>query len=246
MSPLTRILLRTLGIVLTLVLFALAIAWGYRRAGEPEACRSITYILADGDERVYVFRNELEGMLHSLDIHPVGRRVDQLSLQRIENTVRQHPMVRTAECYITPWHDVRVVITQRVPLLRVQNADGTYLIDTDRRLMQARPAVKDSVLRVTGQVEMTMAAGQLADFAFWLRDNRYWRPRIDHVHIRSAEMAVVLLRDKRQPHVLIGRMDDYEKKLHKLQLFLDKGREATRDKQYTELDLRYAGQVVAR
>lgn len=246
MSPLTRILLRTLGIVLTLVLFALAIAWGYRRAGEPEACRSITYILADGDERVYVFRNELEGMLHSLDIHPVGRRVDQLSLQRIENTVRQHPMVRTAECYITPWHDVRVVITQRVPLLRVQNADGTYLIDTDRRLMQACPAVKDSVLRVTGQVEMTMAAGQLADFAFWLRDNRYWRPRIDHVHIRSAEMAVVLLRDKRQPHVLIGRMDDYEKKLHKLQLFLDKGREATRDKQYTELDLRYAGQVVAR
>lgn len=246
MSPLTRILLRTLGIVLTLVLFALAIAWGYRRAGEPEACRSITYILADGDERVYVFRNELEGMLHSLDIHPVGCRVDQLSLQRIENTVRQHPMVRTAECYITPWHDVRVVITQRVPLLRVQNADGTYLIDTDRRLMQARPAVKDSVLRVTGQVEMTMAAGQLADFAFWLRDNRYWRPRIDHVHIRNAEMAVILLRDKRQPHVLIGRMDDYEKKLHKLQLFLDKGREATRDKQYTELDLRYAGQVVAR
>lgn len=246
MSPLTRILLRTLGIVLTLVLFALAIAWGYRRAGEPEACRSITYILADGDERVYVFRNELEGMLHSLDIHPVGRRVDQLSLQRIENTVRQHPMVRTAECYITPWHDVRVVITQRVPLLRVLTAEGTYLIDTDRRLMQARPAVKDSVLRVTGQVEMTMAAGQLADFAFWLRDNRYWRPRIDHVHIRNAEMAVILLRDKRQPHVLIGRMDDYEKKLHKLQLFLDKGREATRDKQYTELDLRYAGQVVAR
>lgn len=246
MSPLTRILLRTLGIVLTLVLFALAIAWGYRRAGEPEACRSITYILADGDERVYVFRNELEGMLHSLDIHPVGRRVDQLSLQRIENTVRQHPMVRTAECYITPWHDVRVVITQRVPLLRVLTAEGTYLIDTDRRLMQARPAVKDSVLRVTGQVEMTMAAGQLADFAFWLRDNRYWRPRIDHVHIRSAEMAVILLRDKRQPHVLIGRMDDYEKKLHKLQLFLDKGREATQDKQYTELDLRYAGQVVAR
>ncbi|MBQ2170273.1 MAG: hypothetical protein II448_00855, partial [Paludibacteraceae bacterium] len=89
-------------------------------------------------------------------------------------------------------------------------------------------------------------AGQLADFAFWLRDNRYWRPRIDHVHIRSAEMAVVLLRDKRLPHVLIGRMDDYEKKLHKLQLFLDKGREATRDKKYTELDLRYAGQVVAR
>lgn len=246
MSPLTRILLRTLGIVLTLVLFALAIAWGYLRAGEPEACRSITYILADGDDRVYVFRNELEGMLHSLDIHPVGRRVDQLSLQRIENTVRQHPMVRTAECYITPWHDVRVVITQRVPLLRVLTAEGTYLIDTDRRLMQARPAVKDSVLRVTGQVEMTMAAGQLADFAFWLRDNRYWRPRIDHVHIRNAEMAVVLLRDKRQPHVLIGRMDDYEKKLHKLQLFLDKGREATQDKQYTELDLRYAGQVVAR
>lgn len=246
MNRVTHIVLQTIGLTLVVGLFLAAIVWGYHKAPDLDACRSITYILADGDERVYVYRNELESLLRTEDIHPVGRPVDELSLQRIENAVRRHPMVRTAECYVTPWHDARVVITQRVPLLRVQTAAETYLIDTDRRRMEARPVVKDSVLRVTGAVGPQMASTRLADFALWLQDNRYWRERIDHLHMRSPQMVVVCLRDRRQPQVLLGAINDYERKLRKLRFFLENSSEATKDKHYSELDLRFAGQVIAR
>ena len=238
--------MRTVGIVITLALLVAACVWGYMMKPSEEVCRSITYMLEDGKQREYVFRNELDALLQAEDINPVGRTTDRLSLQRIENAVRRHPMVRTAECYMMPWNDVEVSITQRVPLLRVQTLTETYLIDTDRRVMQARPAVRDTVLRVTGFVGPQMAATQLADFAEWLQDNKYWRERIDYIYMRSAQMAIVCLRDKSQPRVVLGSLYGYERKLNKLRTFMENSADATQGKQYEELDLRFRGQVIGR
>ena len=203
-------------------------------------------MLEDGKLRTYVFSNELNALLQAEDINPVGRTVDRLSLQRIENAVRRHPMVRTAECYVTPWNEVEVSITQRVPLLRVQTPIETYLVDTDRRVMQARPVVKDTVLLVTGVVGPQLATTQLADFAEWLQDNKYWKKRIARIHMRSPQMAVVCMRDKSQPHVVLGSLNGYERKLNKLRTFTENSGEALQGKHYEELDLRFSGQVIGR
>ena len=110
------------------------------------------YTVVDSDERSYVTERELTQLLKAADLFPVGRTLDVGSLHRIESAVRKHPMVRTAECYLTPRNEVRIRLTQRVPLLRVQTPVETYLIDTDRRVMEARACVKDKVPVVTGNI----------------------------------------------------------------------------------------------
>lgn len=235
-----------MGIAITVAMLIAAGVWGYWQTPSGDVCKSITYILDDGQEREYVFRNELEAILNAEDIHPVGRPTNHLSLQRIENAIRRHPMVRTAECYITPWHEVRVNITQRVPLLRVETAAETYFIDTDRRVMQARPVVKDKVLRVTGAVGPQLASTQLADFTEWLQHNKYWRERISYVHMRTPRMAVLVLRDASQPRIVMGSIQGYERKLNKLRTFFEHGQEALKEKHYEELDIRFRGQVIGR
>ena len=246
LNRITVIVLKTVGIVLTLSFLVAAYVWGYLIRPSAEVCRSITYELNDGKLRQYVFRNELEDLLRAEDIEPVGRTMDRLSLQRIENAVRRHPMVRTAECYVTPWQDVRVSITQRVPLLRVQTQTETYFIDTDRRVMQARPAVKDSVLLVTGNIGPQMASTQLADFAVWLQKDAYWNARIGHVHMRHPQMAVICLRDPEQPRIVMGNLSGYQRKLNKLRTYMEYGADATQGKHYEELDLRFNGQIIGR
>ena len=49
-----------------------------------------------------------------------------------------------------------------------------------------------------------------------------------------------------QPRIVMGNMRGYEKKLAKLRVFFEKGAEAIQDKNYTELDLRFKGQVIGR
>ena len=48
------------------------------------------------------------------------------------------------------------------------------------------------------------------------------------------------------PRVVLGNMQGYERKLAKLRTFLDEGTEAMAGKKYTELDVRFRGQVVGR
>lgn len=250
MSEITRIVLRGVGILFALALLVGAVWWGYTMTPTSDACVALLYNIEDSDERVYVNEKELDALLRSEDIYPVGRPIDRVSLQRIENVVRHHPMVRTAECYATPRRQIYVRLTQRVPLVRVQTAAETYLIDTDRRQMQARASVKDSVLRVTGAIGPQTAAKQMADFAEWLQDNSYWRERIDHIHLRTPRMAVVCLKQPlsngQKPVVILGSMNGYERKLAKLHTFIENSSDALKDKQYSELDLRFRGQVIGR
>ncbi len=234
-----------------MALMVSAVVWGFFMRPTNTPCSSIQYIIEDRDERLYVTESELDQLLRTADIHPVGKPLDRGVLQRIENAVARHPMVRTAECFSTPRNDVRVRLTQRVPLLRVVNPGDTYLIDADRKVMPSRAAVKDSVLVVTGTVGVQTASKQMADFAFWLREHTYWQRRIDHVSVQSPLMVTLYLRTEaaQEAHakrLVMGTMTDFGQKLKKMRTFLENSGDAIREKQYTEYDLRYKGQIIGR
>lgn len=223
-----------------------AIVAGYKMTPTDTPCVAIEYVIEDQAERLYVTDNELNALLRTNSIYPVGKALNALSLNRIENAVRHHPMVRTAECFLTVDNIVIVRLTQRVPLLRVKTPIETYLIDTDRKVMQAREVVKDKVPVAAGNVGQQMASTQLADFAEWLKKDTYWPTRIHHLQVLTPRMVHIYLTGENQPRVILGTMSGYEQKLNKLRTFLEQGKEATKDKHYDELDIRFKGQVVGR
>ena len=250
MTATTRNIWRGIGIGIMASMLIAAVWWGVKMTPSTSPCSSLQFIIEDKAERMYLSESELVQLLRSEDLYPVGRAQNILSLQRIENTIRQHPMVRTAECYLTPRQEMKITLTQREPLLRVQAPLDTYFIDTDRRMMQARVAVKDSVLRVTGNVGPQMAATQLADFAEWLEDEPYWRARIHHMYVQSPQKVYIYLKSTGEKlvsqRVLLGPIRGYEQKLSKLRTFLENSSEATNEKNYTELDIRFKNQVIGR
>lgn len=242
-----RIIWSIVGISIMAGLMAAAVVWGYMSRPAEEACKAIEYDIEDRAERMYLTESELTGLLQQQDIYPVGRRLNQVSLHRIEKAIGHHPMVRSAECYLTAQQIVRVRLTQRVPVLRVQTPIDTYLIDSDRKVMQARQSVRDEVMIVRGAVGVQIASGVLADFAQWVKKEPYWHERIDHLYIQSPQMIYLYLKDEgTKARIVMGNMRDYERKMKKLKWFLTNTPQEIKDKPYTELDLRYKGQVVGR
>ena len=240
-----RIIWSCVGILVMGAMLVGAVVWGYLSKPAEAECRGITYIFEDRAERMYLSENELTAMLQAENIYPVGKNVNQVSLHRIERTIGRHPMVRTAECYMTARHEVRVRLTQRIPVLRVQTAIESFLIDSDRKVMQARSSVKDELLIARGAVGVQLASGKLADFAVWMAENEYWQDRIDYIYVQSVQMIYLYLK-QRDERIVMGNLKDFEKKINKLRLFLLNSGEATKDKHYQELDLRYKGQVIGR
>ncbi len=228
------------------VLLVSAAVVGFQMTPTGALCTSLRYTIKDADERMYLSENELNALLRAENIYPVGQAMNAVSLHRIESAIRRHPMVRTAECYRTPRNEVRIRLTQRIPLLRVQTPHEHYLIDTDRRIMQARAAVRDSVPMVMGNIGPQMAATSLADYAEWLQDNRFWRTRVHHLYVQSPFMVYAYLRGEAMPRVVLGSIRGHERKFAKLRTYIEDGAEETAGKQYRELDVRFKGQIVAR
>jgi len=246
MTRTAGIIWQTIGIVLTLALMCGAVAWGYAMRPSVEVCPALTYRVLDGDERRYFTDVELDSLLRKADVYPVGKHIDLLAIHRIEAAVRSHPMVERAECYTTPLYEVRVDICQRQPLLEVRTPIERYFVDTRHTIMPWREDIKDDVMLVTGAVGPQAACSSLADMAEWLQHDSYWRERIQRVHMRTPQNAVLVMQGEDQPQVVIGTLSNYQYKLTKLRTFLDNSAEATQDKHYRELDIRYRGQVIGR
>ena len=236
-----------MGVTVVAALLVTAVVFGVRMRPMEMPCRALTYVIEDKKERMYVTEGELTQLLKAENSYPVGRTLDRGVIHRIEKTIAHHPMVRTAQCYVTPRGEVRVRLTQRVPLLLVMMPGDTYFVDTDRKIMPVRASVRDSVLQVTGAVGVQMASGVLGDFAEWLQDNRYWYQRIHHVQVKNPQMVYVYLNGAMTNRAVLGPMNRYAQKLEKLRTFLENcPPEAMADKHYTELDLRFRGQVIGR
>lgn len=209
-------------------------------------CTGVLFLITDSAERQYTDAYELTRLLRQHDLYPVGQPLRLVSLQAIENAIAAHPMVRRCECYATPQGEVRIRLSQRIPLLRVATAAEVYYIDTDHRRMPARESVRADVLVATGMVGEQTARTTYADFAEWLQSNSYWRQRIRQIQVQNPNLIYLLQQGDHTEKILLGQMTDYRKKLDKLRIYYERTAHAQDLPAYTELDVRYQGQVVAR
>ena len=237
------IILKSLVLVGLVALLALAVGTS-RGKDREERCKELVCKIVDKDERLYVSEQELFTLLKQHNAYPVGEYLHRINLQHMENIIRQHPMVRTAECYTAEDGTARIRVTQRVPLLKVVTADEAYYIDTDRRKMPLRSSIHDTVPVAMGKVGFEMASTVLADFAEWVQEDDYWRARIEAIDVRLPKQVCIKQTGK-QEDLMIGDLMGYAGKLEKAEVFYR--RTASMEKpHYRTLDLRYRGQVVAR
>lgn len=237
------IILKSLVVVGLVALLALAVGTS-RGKDREERCKELVCKIADEDERSYVSEQELFTLLKQHNAYPVGEYLHRINLQHMENIIRQHPMVRTAECYTAEDGTARIRVTQRVPLLKVVTADEAYYIDTDRRKMPLQSSIHDTVPVAMGKVGFEMASTVLADFAEWVQEDDYWRAHIEAIDVRLPRQ-VCIKQNGKQEDLMIGDLMGYAGKLEKAEVFYR--RTASMEKpRYRTLDLRYRGQVVAR
>ena len=213
MTERVRNIWKGIGISVVAAIVVAALIWGVRETPNTVKCESIRYTIEDLDERQYVTERELNGLLEKEGQYPVGKALRNISLQGIERTIRAHDLVRTTECYLTPRKEVRVRLTQRVPLLRVMTASDTYLIDEDSDAVRLRDS-RGELSHCLRHKSRELTHVQVAHIAVYFSAGSHSRDGVEH--------------------------DD------KLRMFLDEGTEAMAGKKYTELDVRFRGQVVGR
>lgn len=192
----------------------------------------------------------------------VGAASGQVDLAGLEQRLRAIPCVADAEVY----HDLNgvlhVSVSQREPVMRVINADGSsFYIDADGFTM---PTDEDYTARVPvamGWLQEPGAAHGVIDvnahdtlvsryrsddlhrLAVFLRRDPLWSALIDQVVV-GPDGQMELIPTVGGQRILIGDGSALEQRFAKLRLFYEHGIPKADWRRYARIDLRFSDQIV--
>ena len=199
---------------------------------------------SDSNVRAFVDATEMEQFIRRNGILPEGETVSPRRCKLIEDQALLHPMIRTACCYMSPDGVMHLTLSQRVPVLRVLGGDN-YFVDSDRRIMRPRTTTASYVPVVTGRVSQHFAQNELFDFVLWLKRDSFWSAQITQINIVGND-NIELVPRVGSGVIILGGLQDYDKKLRKLKTLYTEGFSKFGWKNYREIDLRFKGQIVCR
>ena len=216
-----------------------------REAGKAEVkCHTVECRFSDSAVHQYISAGQVRKYLHQVGHYPVGRTLDAIALQSIEDTLAAHPIIATANCYMGADGTMYIELTQRTPILHVVTGKQNYFVATDRQPMPVWSTIRDTVLEAGGQLSMEQACGEVADFAQWLKGDSVWSARVARIELPQAHQYILYLRGDSTEYIL-GDLNNYETQLRRLSVF-DSQRANLPETHYGQVDLRFDNQVVTR
>ncbi|MBL8002238.1 MAG: hypothetical protein JNL05_09780 [Flavobacteriales bacterium] len=191
----------------------------------------------------------------------IGRPVGEVELTAIEGRLRDLACVSDAAVYHDLDGTLHVQVKQRLPIVRVINADATsFYIDRDGWSMPPSATYTPRVLVVTGALSEPFAEGEhlvtASDSLRWstrsdeiltlartITADPFWNALIDQVVV-TAEGEFELIPRVGGQRVAVGDGTDLARRLAKLKLFYAQGIPQTDWRRYARIDVRFADQVV--
>lgn len=241
MKPTLKYLLISIfaALVLGYLVFAL---WYFPQHTKQLVCRSVEISIVDKAGTLLIMEKDVAQLLEKAELNPIGKTIKFISTETIEKELQKNPMIKVAECFKTPTGTVKIKIVQRRPKFRVVGF-GSYYIDVDRQMMPISPNYAAYVPVVSGRITVSMAKGKMFDFITFLEENPFWNAQIEQIYVRD-DMKIELVTRVGDAIIVLGRLDNFESKLKKLNKLYTKGFNIIGWNKYTTIDLQYKDQIV--
>jgi cell division protein FtsQ len=205
-------------------------------------CKELQVKLDDANTVKLISEQEIAQLLAGVGLNPIGKSYPNIRTEKIERTLRNHPMIKRAECYKTSSGIVHINVLQRSPKFRVVGHQS-YYIDQDKEKMPISPHYAAYIPVVSGRVTLSMAKGPIYDFVSFLEKNEFWNAQIVQINIRE-DSKVELVPRVGDAIILLGSFERYEAKLKKLEKLYTKGFNVVGWNKYKVINLEYKDQVV--
>jgi cell division protein FtsQ len=214
-----------------------------RRTEENRPCKSVEIVIADSLEKQFLKEKEVVAYLKRANLYPLNKNSREINTNNIENALLKNDIVEKAEVFRTVSGKIKIVISQKMPILRVFSAGGSYYVDKAGRTMSAALGQAIYVPVASGNIEKPFATGDLYRFALFLQKDDFWDDQIEQIYIRS-EQDVELVPRIGNHRIIVGNLDNYENKLKRLRLFYEQVIPKMGWENYSVINLKYRNQIV--
>ena len=208
-------------------------------------CTEVNIQVTDGIVKGFLNTDAVRIQLQRAKLWPVGDPISQVNVRRIEDALRQNPLVEHAECYKTCTGRVNITLTQRLPVIRIKAANGDdYYVDHLGAIMPATQYTSDLVV-ATGQITRPYAQKILMRVGNLIINDRFWRSQIEQFNVlQDGTMEMV---PRVGNHIVfLGRPVNLSRKFERLEKFYKYGLSQAGWNKYSYISLEFDNQIICK
>ncbi len=229
----------------------------YREGENKNICRNITVKILDENVNRFVTEDEVLGIVEKEAGKITGKRIDSINIYQIESVLNDRSAIRSSQVSADIKGNLDIRITQRRPVLRVENGKEGFYVDETEYVFPLVSTFTSYVPVITGNIPVSIKHGfrgrlsgedsvwlsGVLDLAEYLERNPFWGAQVQQIHIDSNRDIVLSTRVGSQS-VIFGNTDDIEYKFGKLETFYKKVMPAEGWNKYKVINLKYRNQIV--
>lgn len=226
-------------------------------------CSGLNIHIDRSNGNFFVNEEDIFAMVYHEADTVVGKRLIAINSEGLEHKINNHPAVENTEVYKTIDGRLIVEVEQRTPIVRIfaYNGDSYYIDSTGRimppsgeytaRVMVASGYIFDNFIEINhlnarelaDSLEVKTLVDDIFELAEYIRKDELWLAQIEQLYV-NKDFEVELIPRVGNHRIVFGDATAIEEKFDKLKIFYRKGLSKTGWNEYSEINLKYANQVV--
>ena len=207
------------------------------------SCAEVEVVIADSLEKYFLKETDIVAYLKKANLYPLNKKGDEINTHDIENALLKNEIIETAEVIQAISGKIKIVISQKMPILRVFSSEGSYYVDKSGKVMPSALGQAIYVPVASGNIEKSFAVSELYEFAHFLQKDDFWNDQIEQIYVRSVNDIEITPRVGNH-RIILGSLDNYENKLKHLRRFYEQVIPKMGWEKYSVINLKYKNQIV--
>jgi cell division protein FtsQ len=239
------------------------ILWGFTLAEQGSIrCAQLVVKIEVDEGMTFISQEDVETMLKQANIHPVGKVMEDISIEEMEYRLDQIAEIKKSEVYKTIDGNVYIKVRQRKPIVRILNANGSsFYLDEEGLQMPLSDNYTARVPLVSGYINESitklsaveigksdllkneMKSDDVFVLATFLKKDKFWNAQIQQIYY-NQQGDIELIPSVGEHRIIFGDLDHMEGKFNKLMIFYKDGLNKTNWNIYNTINLKFKNQII--
>lgn len=177
-----KIIITALDIILAFYLIMAVTAWN-NPDEQGKVCTKVNIEISDSKNAGFLTAEEIKHILQKNNLYPLNKKMENINPRDIEETLKDGPFVKTAQCYKTENGHINIQITQRMPIIRIKSQHGgDYYLDDNGGILPNSKYTSDLII-ATGNINNIFAKLYIAPLAKAISASPFWINQIEQINV---------------------------------------------------------------
>lgn len=207
-------------------------------------CNDLEVVISNATNDQFIDTDEVRKSIKASGLDPINKSIADINTIAIEEHILTNQHVKKAEVFVTNSNNIRIILEERKPILRViSNTGENYYIDSEAKRMPTSRRYTAYLPIATGNIKESFARDELYKFALFLHQDEFWNAQVEQIIVKANNDIEFIPRVGNHT-IVVGTLDDLDKKFDKLMTFYHDGLNRIGWNKYSIINLKYDKQVV--